>query len=83
MTRLVYFTPHTRRCRLAAQVVATSASYLPPGVLTRLVGPLLRCSRSVGGGRLQRAAGRVIYLIVGDGAVQRARRQQRRRGGRR
>jgi len=80
MTRLVYFTPRTRRCRLAAQAVAVAASHLPPTVLKRLPSPLLRCSRSAGGGRLQRAAGRAIYLIVGDGAVQR---QQRRRGGRR
>ena len=83
MTRLVYFIPRTRACRLAAQVVATTASYLPACVLKRLVAPLLRCSRSARRGGMQRAADRAIYLIVGDGVSQRARRQQRRGRGRR
>jgi len=80
MTRLVYFTPHTSRCRLAAQVVASAASYLPPAVLKRLVRPLPRCSRGAGPGR-QRAADRAISVIVGDGIAQRVRRQHRRAGG--
>ncbi len=81
MTRLVYFTPHSIPCRLAAQVVASAASYLPPAVLKRLVGPLLRCSRSARPGRRQRAADRATWLIVGDGVAQRVRRRQRRAGG--
>ncbi len=81
MTRLAYFTPHTSRCRLAAQVVASAASYLPPAVLKRLVRPLLRCFRSARPGWRQRAADRAISLIVGDGVAQRVRRQHRRAGG--
>lgn len=76
MTRLVYFTPRTTACRLAARLVATTASHLPPRVLKRVVAPLLRSSRATG--RLRRPADRVIFLIVGDGAWQRVARQHRR-----
>jgi hypothetical protein len=81
MTRLVHFTPHSIPSRLAAQVVASAASYLPPAVLKPLVGPLLRGSRSARPGWRQRAADQAISLIVGDGVSQRIRRQHRRRAG--
>ena len=80
MTRLAYFTPHSIPSRVAAQVVASAASYLPPAVLKPLVGPLLRCSRSARPGWRQRAADRAISLIVGDGVAQRVRCRQRRAG---
>jgi len=81
MTRLVYFTAHSTGCRLATQVAAGAASYLPPAILKRLVRPLLRCSRGAGPARLQPAAERAICLIVGDGVSRRVRRQHRRSGG--
>ena len=81
MTRPGYFTAHSTGCRLAAQVAAGAASYLPPVILKRLVRPLVRCSRRAGPARLQPAAEQAICLIVGDGASQRVRRQHRRAGG--
>ncbi len=83
MTRLIHFTPRTRACRFAAQVVASAASYVPACVLKRLVRPLVRCSRGGGPVRLRGPINKALALIVGDGVSQRVMRPHRREQARR
>jgi len=75
MTKLTYYTPRSPLTRLAAPLVATAVSYLPPRALRPFVVPLRELSNRSRRPALRRCATRAIDLVVGDGMSIRVKRQ--------
>ena len=75
MTKLTYYTPHSRLARLIAPLLANAASYFPPRALRPIVRPCVRAWRHSRRPALRRRASRAIDLIVGDGMAIRIKRQ--------